>query len=62
MEIGFEREPVFHKRYKLVCTAKRDGSQIKARVAPEMVTHSDPLYAMEDSTTGAITGCTYSDD
>ncbi len=40
------------KRYKLVCSAERNGNQIKARVAPELVAVSDPLYGMENSTTG----------
>jgi homoserine dehydrogenase len=40
------------KRYKLVCSAERNGDQIKARVAPELVAVSDPLYGMENSTTG----------
>lgn len=41
------------KRWKLVCSAKRleDGT-VKARVAPELVVPSDPLYGMENSTTG----------
>lgn len=43
---------VEQKRYKLVCSAERNGNQIKARVAPELVTVSDPLYGMENSTTG----------
>ncbi len=40
------------ERYKLVCSAERDGSEVKGRVAPERVPVSDPLYGMEDSTTG----------
>ncbi len=40
------------QRYKLVCSAERVDSEIKARVAPELVPVSDPLYGMEDSTTG----------
>jgi homoserine dehydrogenase len=43
---------VEQKRYKLVCSAERNGNQIKARVAPELVAVSDPLYGMENSTTG----------
>lgn len=41
------------KRWKLVCSAERleDGS-VRARVAPELVTPSDPLYGMQNSTTG----------
>ncbi len=40
------------KRYKLVCSARRINSHVEARVAPELVPVSDPLYGMEDSTTG----------
>jgi homoserine dehydrogenase len=40
------------KRYKLVCSARRQGGLVKARVAPELVEPSDPLHGMEDSTTG----------
>ncbi len=52
------------QRYKLVCSADRrvmagsedtkpsSASGITARVAPELVGASDPLYGMEDSTTG----------
>ncbi|HTP00269.1 MAG TPA: homoserine dehydrogenase [Anaerolineales bacterium] len=40
------------QRYKLVCSAKRAGPHIKATVLPELVCISDPLYGMEDSTTG----------
>ena len=40
------------KRYKLVCSAEKKGDFIEACVAPELVSPSDPLYGMEDSTTG----------
>lgn len=40
------------KRYKLVCSAERRSSGVEARVAPELLSASDPLYGMEDSTTG----------
>jgi homoserine dehydrogenase len=40
------------KRYKLVCSAERKGNKVTARVMPELVPVSDPLYGMEDSTTG----------
>jgi homoserine dehydrogenase len=40
------------ERYKLVCSADRINSEIQARVALELVPVSDPLYGMEDSTTG----------
>ncbi len=41
------------RRYKLVCSAQRVNAEVKASVAPELVPVSDPLYGMEDSTTGA---------
>jgi len=40
------------KRYKLVCRAERKGDKFTAQVAPELVPITDPLYGMEDSTTG----------
>jgi homoserine dehydrogenase len=40
------------QRYKLVCSAERVRSGIKAAAVPELVPASDPLYGMEDSTTG----------
>ena len=40
------------KRWKLVASAERVGSQIKARVAPELVESSSPLYGMMGSSTG----------
>ncbi len=39
-------------RYKLVCAASRHGHAVQATVTPELVKASDPLYGMEDSTTG----------
>jgi homoserine dehydrogenase len=41
------------RRYKLICSAQRHGEGVLASVAPELVEPSDPLYSMEDSTTGA---------
>jgi homoserine dehydrogenase len=41
-----------NRRYKLVCSAERRGDKVTARVRPELVPVSDPLYGMEDSTTG----------
>lgn len=54
---GLTREMILNakasgQRYKLVCSAERADAQVKARVAPELVPVSDPLYGMEDSTTG----------
>ena len=40
------------KRYKLVCAAERVGGQIHARVAPELLDASSPLYGMMNSSTG----------
>jgi homoserine dehydrogenase len=37
------------KRWKLVCTAEKDGSRVKGRVAPELVSPSSPLYIVEGS-------------
>lgn len=38
------------KRWKLVCYARRDGDDVNARVAPEMVPSSSPLYNVEGTT------------
>ena len=40
------------KRYKLICSAEKMGDQIQARVAPELVDASSPLYGMMNSSTG----------
>ena len=40
------------KRWKLIASAERVGNQIKARVAPELVDASSPLYGMMGSSTG----------
>ena len=40
------------KRYKLVCSAEKDGNVVKASVAPQLVDASSPLYAMLNSSTG----------
>jgi homoserine dehydrogenase len=40
------------KRWKLIASAERVGNQIKARVAPELVEPSSPLYGMMGSSTG----------
>ncbi|MCX7609807.1 MAG: homoserine dehydrogenase [Anaerolineales bacterium] len=37
------------KRWKLVCTAQREGSGVRARVAPEMVAPDSPLYSVNGS-------------
>jgi homoserine dehydrogenase len=40
------------KRYKLVCSAEKTGDRIEARVAPDLVDASSPLYGMMNSSTG----------
>ena len=40
------------RRWKLVASAERVGNQIKARVAPELVDSTSPLYGMMGSSTG----------
>ena len=40
------------KRWKLVASAEREGEAIRARVAPELVESSSPLYGMMGSSTG----------
>ncbi len=37
-------------RWKLLCSARRDGGHIEAHVAPETVGHDSPFYAIEGST------------
>jgi homoserine dehydrogenase len=40
------------RRYKLVCSAERRLDGVTAAVSPELTDVADPLYGMEDSTTG----------
>jgi homoserine dehydrogenase len=40
------------KRYKLVCSAEKDGDTVKASVAPELVDSSSPLYGIMNSSSG----------
>jgi homoserine dehydrogenase len=40
------------KRYKLVCSVEKAGDKINARVAPELVDASSPLYGIMNSSTG----------
>ena len=35
------------KRYKLVCSAERDGEKILGKVGPELVSSSSPMYGLE---------------
>ncbi len=34
-------------RYKLICSAERDGENITARVAPELIPSTSPIYSVE---------------
>jgi homoserine dehydrogenase len=36
-----------NERWKLVCSARRDGERVVARVAPERVAATSPLYSIE---------------
>jgi homoserine dehydrogenase len=38
------------KRWKLVCSARRTATGVQARVAPEMVERSSPMYSVEGTT------------
>lgn len=38
------------KRWKLVCSAERDGKGVMARVAPEMVSPDSPLFGVDGTT------------
>src|SRR5512138_536765 len=40
------------KRYKLVCSAEKNGDKVAASVAPQLVDSSSPLYGMMNSSTG----------
>ena len=40
------------KRYKLVCSAEKIGESVIARVAPELVDFSSPLYGIMNSSSG----------
>lgn len=42
------------KRYKLVCFAERSGDSVTARVAPELVDASSPLYGIMHSSSGVV--------
>lgn len=41
------------KRYKLVCSAEKNGEQVAASVGPELVDSTSPLYGIMNSSTGA---------
>jgi homoserine dehydrogenase len=38
------------KRYKLICTAERDGDTIRGRVSPELIPMTSPFYSVEGTT------------
>ena len=38
-----------NSRYKLVCSAEREGEVVRARVAPELVSSSSPMFILEGS-------------
>lgn len=47
-----EQAKASQKRYKLVCSAEKVGESVKARVAPELVDPSSPLYGIMNSSSG----------
>ena len=47
-----EQAKASQKRYKLVCSAEKVGESVKARVAPELVDSSSPLYGIMNSSSG----------
>ena len=38
------------KRYKLICTAERDGDTVRGKVAPELIPITSPFYSIEGTT------------
>jgi homoserine dehydrogenase len=40
------------KRYKLVCSAEKDGDKVTASVSPQLMDSVSPLYGMMNSSTG----------
>lgn len=38
------------KRYKLICTAERDGETVRGKVFPELVPMTSPFYSVEGTT------------
>ena len=39
-----------NKRWKLVCSALRDGKDVRARVAPELIGSDSPMFSVEGTT------------
>ncbi len=40
----------YDRRYRLICSAKRQGDSVTAWVAPELVSPSSPIYSVEGTT------------
>jgi len=38
------------KRYKLICTAERNGDTVRGKVAPELIPMTSPFYSVEGTT------------
>jgi len=49
-EADFTRAREEGKRWKLVCSARREGDEVVARVAPELVGPDSPLFNIEGTT------------
>jgi homoserine dehydrogenase len=45
-----ERAQAQGKRWKLVCSAEREGDEVRARVAPQMVGVDSPMYGVDGTT------------
>jgi homoserine dehydrogenase len=45
-----ERARAQGKRWKLVCSAEREGDEVRARVAPQMVGVDSPMYGVDGTT------------
>ena len=48
--VNIERARGQGKRWKLVCSAERDGDNVRARVAPQMVGVDSPMYGVDGTT------------
>jgi homoserine dehydrogenase len=47
---AIQQAPKNGERWKLVCSARRDGENVEARVAPQLVPVSSPLYGIDGTT------------
>jgi homoserine dehydrogenase len=45
-----ERARQMGKRWKLICSARREGENVQARVAPEMVGVDSPMFGVDGTT------------